>query len=243
MIPKIIHCCWFGGNPMPQKVNEYIDGWKSLNPDYDIMVWTEANFDYTQNRYMREAYENKKWAFVTDYVRLKVLYDYGGIYMDTDVQVVKNLDPLLDNKAFSGFEGPDRIPTGTMGAEKHSRWIELLLHDYDDRPFVLADGSFDLTTNVKTITDTTCANYPIKLNNTYQNLGDVTFFPFDYLCAKDLKDGVVKATENTYTTHHFNGSWTTPKKKIINKMNKYFGNGFVKKLVNLKRTLQGKSKI
>lgn len=235
MIPKIIHCCWFGGNPLPSDVHKYIESWKKFNPDYEIKIWTEKNFDYRQNRYMQEAYDNKKWAFVTDYVRLKVLYDYGGIYMDTDVEVLKSLDPLLENHAFSGFEGPNRIPTGTMGAEKNNKWIEILLHDYDDRAFVLEDGTFDLTTNVTTITNTTVAHYSLALNNTYQNLGDVTFYPFDYLCAKDIDDGRIKTTSNTYTIHHFNGSWTSPKKKLISFLNRTVGNDVVKMLVKIKR--------
>ena len=154
--------------------------------------------------------------------------------MDTDVEVRKSLDSLLENKAFSGFEGPDRIPTGIMGAEKHNRWIKLLLQDYENRHLILPDGSFDLTTNVKTITDTTVENYPIVLNNTYQNLGDVTFYPFDVLCAKDLVDGKVKATENTITVHHFNGSWTSPKKKLIKFLNEYIGHDVVVACVKIK---------
>lgn len=235
MIPKIIHCCWFGGNPIPDTVKKYIAGWRMLNPDYEIKIWTEKNFNVSSNRYMKEAYDSKKWAFVTDYVRLKVLYDYGGIYMDTDVEVIKNLDPLLNNKAFSGFEAPDRIPTGTMGAEKHNNWINLLLDDYNNRRFIKEDGNLDLTTNVKTITKITKENYPIKLNNTYQNLGDVTFYPFDFLCAKDLTDGKVKTTKNTYTIHHFNGSWTNPKKKFIKFLNEHNGHKAVIILVKIKR--------
>lgn len=234
MIPKIIHYCWFGGRPIPDDAQRFIEGCKKLNPDYEVIIWSESNFDYTSNTYVKEAYENRKFAFVTDYVRLKVLYDYGGIYMDTDVEVVKNLDPLLKNCAFSGFEGPDRIPTGTMGAEPKNKWIELLLADYDNRHFVKEDGSFDMTTNVVTITNTTKTHYPIRLNNTFQNLVDVTFYPFDYLCAKDLKDGIVKSTKNTYTIHHFKGSWTSPKKKFIKFLNKTFGNRFVQFLIKIK---------
>ena len=94
MIPKIIHCCWFGGKPMSDEVLNYIDSWKKYNPEYEIKIWNENNYDYTKNCYMKEAYESKKYAFVTDYVRLQVLYEYGGIYMDTDVEVVKNLDQI-----------------------------------------------------------------------------------------------------------------------------------------------------
>lgn len=234
MIPKIIHCCWFGGKPMPAEAKKYLEGWKRLNPDYELKIWNEENFNFSCNQYAREAFENKKWAFVTDYVRLKVLYDYGGIYMDTDVEVVKPLDCLLNNQAFSGFEAADRIPTGTMGAEKHSKWIELLLKDYDDRRFVLPDGTLDLTTNVQVITKITKENYPIKMDNTYQNLGEVTFYPFDVLCAKDLNDGKIKNAQNTVTIHHFSGSWMTPKKRFIKFLLNHFGYGTVKFCVKIK---------
>lgn len=240
MIPKIIHCCWFGGKPMPNSVIELLNGWKTLNPDYEIKIWSEENFDYKSNQYAREAYENKKWAFVTDYARLKVLYDNGGIYMDTDVEVVKPLDDLLNNKAFSGFEDDINIPTGTMGAEKGNRWIELQLTYYDDHTFILPSGELNMTTNVKTITEITKNNYPIKLNNTYQNLGDVTFYPFEVLCAKSKTDGKVRITKNTITIHHFRGSWTTPKIKFIKFANKYLGNNFVQFIVKIKHIIKGR---
>ena len=104
MIPKIIHYCWFGGNPLSDDAKRYIASWKKYCPDYEIREWNESNFDINENDYCREAYEQKKWAFVTDYVRLKALYEYGGIYMDTDVEVVKPLDPLLSYDALSGYE-------------------------------------------------------------------------------------------------------------------------------------------
>lgn len=238
MIPKILHACWFGGKPIPEEAQKFIDTWKKYNPGYEIRIWNEQTFDITSNQYVNEAYLNRKFAFVTDYVRLKVLYDYGGIYMDTDVEVLKPLDELLQYPAFSGFEGPDRIPTGTMGAEKNNKWIKLLLDYYDDKHFVLEDGSLDLTTNVKTITDITVSNYPIVLNNTMQVFDDFVMLPFDYLCAKDLIDGVVKKTKNTYTVHHFAGSWTSPKKKFIKLLLSVFGYRFVQRLVKIKHRLK-----
>ena len=104
MIPKIIHYCWFGGNPLPEQVKKMISTWKKYCPDYEIKEWNESNFNLDTCIYAKEAYTTKKWAFITDYVRLKVIYDYGGIYMDTDVEVCKNLDELLKWDAFSGFE-------------------------------------------------------------------------------------------------------------------------------------------
>ena len=242
MIPKIIHACWFGGKSMPQVAQKYIESWKKYNPEYEVKIWDESNFDITSNMYIYEAYQNRKFAFVTDYVRLKVLYEYGGIYMDTDVEVLKSLDELLKYPAFSGFEGPNRIPTGTMGAEKNNRWIGLLLDYYNDRHFVLEDGSMDLTTNVTSITDLTVANYPLNLNNTFQIFDDFVMFPFDYLCAKDLVDGVVKKTDNTYTIHHFAGSWTSPKKKFINILLSLFGYRFVQFFVKIKHKIQRSKK-
>lgn len=239
MIPKILHACWFGGKPIPEEAQKYIDTWKKYNPEYEIKIWNEQTFDITSNQYAYEAYQSKKFAFVTDYVRLKVLYDLGGIYMDTDVEVLKPLDDLLQYPAFSGFEGPNRIHTGTMGAEKHNKWIKLLLDYYDNKHFILEDGSLDLTTNVKTITDITVANYPIILNNTMQIFADFVMLPFDYLCAKDLVDGVVKKTKNTYTVHHFAGSWTSLKKRFIKLLLSVFGYRFVQFFVKIKHKIEG----
>ena len=104
MIPKVIHYCWFGGNPLPDSVRKCINSWKKFCPDYDIKQWDETNINLHENAYVLEAYQAKKWAFITDYVRLKVLVEYGGIYMDTDVEVLKPIDVFLSNHAFSGFE-------------------------------------------------------------------------------------------------------------------------------------------
>lgn len=128
---------------------------KRYCPDYEIKRWDETTFDINQNNYCKQAYENKKWAFVSDYIRLKVMYDFGGIYMDTDVEVIKPLDKFLERKAFSGYEDKDTIPTGIMASEKHGKWVGELLKDYDTKEFVMADGSFNLETNVVQITSTT----------------------------------------------------------------------------------------
>ena len=240
MIPKKIHYCWFGKNPLPEQIKQYIETWKKYCHDYEIIEWNEDNFDVNQNQYCREAYEAKKWAFVSDYARLKVLYDNGGIYMDTDVEVVKPLDDLLNYNWFSGFESEDRIPTGTMGAGWNSSIIKLLLSDYDNRHFIKSDGSFDLTTNVELITKALKENYNIQLNNTYQVFGNNNvLFPFDFLCCKDYLSGKIYKTEHSYTIHHFEGSWLNNygRVKIIAQrlLCFVFGN---KNLVLLKRILK-----
>ena len=216
MIPKIIHYCWFGGGEKSDEIKKYIVSWEKYCPDFIIKEWNEYNFDINENDYCREAYEAKKWAFVTDYVRLKVLYKEGGFYMDTDVEVVKSLEPLRIYDAVSGYESKVHIPTGVIGACSNNEWIGMLLHDYDKRHFFKADGRCDQTTNVEVITRLTVEKYHIELNGEKTPFGrNMIFLPFDYLCAKSYKTGEVYLTGNTYTIHHFAGSW------LDNDMQKY----------------------
>ena len=207
MIPKIIHYCWFGRGEKPELALKCIESWKKYLPDYELNEWNEDNFDISQNRYVREAYDNRKFAFVTDYVRLYALSIEGGIYMDTDVEVLGNFDKFLHHHAFSGFETDGNVPTGMMAAEKGSIWAKELLDQYQDRVFVQSDGSFDMTTNTAVIT-----NYMIDkgliLNNQYQDFpGLCTMYPTDFFCPKDHRTGKIRCTKNTVCIHHFAGSW------------------------------------
>lgn len=218
-IPKIIHYCWFGRGDMPQDAVQFIEGWKKLCPQYQIKEWNEYNFDITSNRYVKEAYEAKKYAFVTDYVRLYALYNEGGIYMDTDVELLKPLDIFLKHNAFSSFENSNLIPTGLMAAKKGSKWIKDLLDEYDNISFIKPDGSYDTTTNVIRITNLTEKKYGLVKESSYQDLGEVTLYPHEYFCPKDWHTGNIHITENTYAIHHFKGSWHSEqdKKKIAMK--------------------------
>ena len=218
MIPKIIHYCWFGGNPLPELAQKCIASWKKHCPDYEIREWNESNFDVTSCDYAREAYEAKKWAFVTDYVRLKVLYNYGGIYMDTDVEVLESLDSLLEYTAVSGFESDSQIPTGLIAAHKNIPIIGELLKQYEFIHFIRKDGSQDLTTNVIRITNT-LLKYGLEQNNTLQTINGFTLLPKDYLCPKDLKTGIISTTQNTLTIHHFEGSWLSKEDKEKKEIN------------------------
>ncbi|MEE1349140.1 MAG: glycosyltransferase [Dialister hominis] len=236
MIPKKIHYCWFGGKEQPEDVKRYIASWKKYCPDYEIKEWNESNFDIHENDYCREAYEAKKWAFVTDYVRLKALYEEGGFYMDTDVEVVKSLDPLRVYDAVSGYESQTHIQTGTMGACRDNEWIGMLLHYYDHRHFIKKDGKLDLTTNVDVITSMTVKKYHIQLDGQFTPFGNnMVLLPFDYLCAKDLDTGEIRKTANTYTIHHFAASWLPEDVRNYSKLYKkydaeYRGNGMNPKL-------------
>lgn len=214
MIPKVIHYCWFGGNPLPELAVKCIDSWKKYCPDYEIVEWNESNFDIQCCCYVYEAYKAKKWAFVTDFVRLYVLITYGGIYMDTDVEVTKPLDIFLQHSAFSGFECADQIPTGIMACEKDFPLFKTLLDEYQGRHFLLEDGTFDTTTNVTTITNS-CLRYGLILNNKFQEVEGMTLYPSDYFCPKSHKTGIVTCTENTHTIHHFSGTWYDKKMRNL----------------------------
>ena len=222
MIPKKIHYCWFGKGNLPESAKKYIESWKKYCPDYEIIEWNEENFDINSNEYVRQAYEMKKYAFVTDYVRLYALYNIGGIYMDTDVEVLKSLDSFLENKAFSGFEDSNLVPTGIMGAEKNNKWIKDLLDEYKDIKFIDKDGNMDLTTNVTRITNLTVKKYGLITKSSYQKLnnGEVVFYPFDYFCPKSWKTGKITLTNNSYTIHHFSGSWLSTEEQLKNSIYK-----------------------
>ena len=146
-VPKIIHYCWFGPKEIPEMEQKCIASWKKVLPDYKIMFWNEQNFDVNSVPYVREAYEKGKYAFVSDYVRMYALYNYGGVYFDTDVEVLKPLDKFLEDKAFIGFENRTMIGTGIIGAEKHSALFEEMLNYYSNHNFVDDNGNIDTTTN------------------------------------------------------------------------------------------------
>lgn len=207
MIPKIIHYCWFGGKELPEEAKRCIESWKKFLPDYEIKEWNESNFDISQNQYVREAYESRKFAFVTDYVRLYALAKEGGVYMDTDVEVLKSYNPFLHHTAFSGFENNNYVPTGMMASEKGGRWVSDLLAGYADRRFIKEDGTFDMTTNTFTITEY-MKKKGLICNNTYQDFpGLVTLYPADYFCPKDHTTGIIELTDNSVCIHHFAASW------------------------------------
>lgn len=222
MIPKIIHYCWFGRGNMPQLALNCIESWKKYLPEYEIKRWDEDNFDINKYSYVKEAYDNKRFAFVTDVVRLYALYTEGGIYMDTDVEVLKPLDSILMYEAISGFETEDQIPTGLMASMPNHPMIGELLKEYDDIHFALGNGHIDLTTNVERITKT-FLKYGLVLDNTKQTINGFTLLPKDYLCPKSYVDGKINLTNNTLTIHHFAGSWYTPKEKFKQNVAKLLG--------------------
>lgn len=213
MIPKIIHYCWFGRNPKPKLAEKCIKSWKKFCPDYEIREWNEDNFSISEAPlYVRQAYEAKKWAFVTDYVRLYAMTKYGGIYMDTDVEVVKPLDRFLEHQAFSGFEDGVQIPTGIMACEKDYPLFKSLLSFYDTASFWNPDGTMNLTTNVTTITNL-CLEKGLRQDNSFQILDGFALYPKDVFCPVSYATGKLERTKNTCTIHWFSGSWHTAEEK------------------------------
>ena len=243
MIPKIIHYCWFGRGEMPKLAKICIASWKKFLPDYKLKLWNEDTFDINSVPYVKEAYENKKFAFVTDYVRLYAIYKEGGIYMDTDVEVLKPFDDLLHLPAFSGFESEALIPTGIMASAKNGEWAKEMLDYYSpNKHFIKLDGTFDTTTNVKIISKIMSENGFVLKNGYYVYKNYMHIFPKDYFSPKE-NSGRITLTKNTYCIHHFSGSWQSADYKL----KKYFyqkilGPEITEFIVDIKRKIFIKSK-
>ena len=222
MIPKIIHYCWFGRGEMPEDAKRCIESWHKYLPEYEYRLWNEDNFDLNSNKFVKEAYHSRKFAFVTDYVRLYALYSEGGVYMDTDVEVLRSLDEFLAYPAFSGFEVDEAIPTGIMGAEKGSLWAKRELEYYETQSFILPNGAYNTKPNVQIITEH-AMQLGLVPNNQFQIVNEeLAIFPKDYFCPKSYVDGEIRLTANTYTIHHFAGSWHK-EDKLLTKLKNTFG--------------------
>lgn len=207
MIPKIIHYCWFGGNEIPDEYKKYIETWQKYCPDYEIKEWNESNFNLDESTFAREAYEQKKWAFVSDYARLKVIYDEGGIYLDIDVEVTRNFDPLLSYDCFLGTEPSGFVNTGIgFGAQKKNPIIEMMLHQYDGH-FVLSDGSFDMKPCPQKNTEILLNLGFVFDENTIWRKNNIAIFPPKYFCPLDYETEELHITEDTFSIHHFGASW------------------------------------
>lgn len=214
-IPHIIHYCWFGNGPKSPLILKCMESWKRFMPSYEIIEWNESN-TVLDSDYAKEAYEKKKYAFVSDYVRLKTVYEYGGIYLDTDVEILKNLQPILDQGGFIGFEHFNTVNSGLgFAAPKHSVAVKAMLDVYKGIHFI-SDGEFDLTPcplrNTKSL-----VLLGLMPNNTKQIVGDIIVYPIEYFCPKDCDSGIIKLTDNSYTIHYYGYSWADEKSQMIQK--------------------------
>lgn len=208
-IPKIIHYVWLGGNELGELEKKCIESWKKFCPDWEIKRWDETNFDVNENQYCKEALENKKWAFASDYIRVKVLHDEGGVYLDTDVELVKPLDEFLDNKVFVGLEDEENIATCVIGAQKEQFIIAKLLDSYKERKFII-NGKPDLITNVVLFSFLVKECENIKhFNNGFLKLKNITIYPKDFFSPIDFETKKITLTKNTHAIHRFAGTWVS----------------------------------
>ncbi len=198
-IPKIIHICWFGGTEKSELAYRCIATWQQYMPDYRIVEWNETNCNIKENRYVSEAYEKQKWAFVSDYFRIKALYEYGGVYFDVDVEAKKSIDDLLQEKCFLGFESKRHVQTAVMGCVPRFWLFYEWLKTYEERKFIFEDGSMDQVTNVVVLTNI-LKKYGLQFSGKKQYVKDVCVLSPDILTI-DIKNKKCK------TIHHFDGSW------------------------------------
>ncbi len=243
MIPKKIHYCWFGGKPLNQLGEKCLASWKKYFPDYEIIEWNESNFDINCCQYVKEAYEAKKWAFVSDYARFKILYEHGGIYFDTDVEVIKPFNDILVNGNFMGCEnkvsavnpglGLAVAPGLGLAVAPGLGLIKEILEDYENDSFINPDGSLDLTTIV-TRTTNILKRHGLQNINDIQTVAEINIYPVDYFCPIDMSSGKLIITENTHSIHCYAGSWETKENKFRGKVyrliHRIFGERFAEQI-------------
>lgn len=213
MIPKVIHYCWFGGNPMSAKEHMCIESWKKYCPDYKIIEWNESNYDINKNLYTQQAAATKRWAFVSDYARLDIIYQLGGIYLDTDVEILRSLDALLKHKAFAGMEndmGKEyKVATGLgFGAEPGHPVVKAWRDTYDGLCFIQPDGKANLLPTGARTTEYLISK-GFKSKNIMQEIDEMVIYPTEYFAPKRYDTGKVQLTKNTFSIHHYSESWKT----------------------------------
>lgn len=240
MIPQIIHYCWFGKNPIPDMAKKCIDSWKVYFPDWEIVEWNEDNYDITKYRYCEDAYELKKWAFVSDVARLDVLYEYGGIYLDIDVEFIKPLPKeYLNYKGICGFECTGIIAPGLIfGVEKNNEFVKEILDSYKNERFVISTNGFYNTINLRI--NGKFEEAGLISNNKYQIIEGFHVFPSEFFCGYDTDIREPDITENTICWHHYLGSWSSPstKMKLQDLLKKVIGKKLYKKLLLLIRKMR-----
>lgn len=207
-IPKIIHYCWLSGDPYPEKIEKCMASWKEKLPDYKFILWDTKKFNVNICDYTREAFEAKKYAFVCDYVRLYALYNYGGIYMDTDIEVLKPIDDLLDCEAFTCISSdPTSLQAVFMGARQGHPWIKEIMDSYEGRHFIMEDGSLDMTP-IMCVGEVTQKLYHFQTDGKQQDLEDgVRLYPHEVDGAYNFETGELNINDNSYVIHWCAAGW------------------------------------
>lgn len=216
-INKTIHYCWFGGGELPPSAIKCIDSWKKYCPNYRIIRWDESNFDYLKCEYSREAYEKGMWAFVSDYARFVVIYEFGGLYFDTDVELIKSIDDIVDKGPFMGCQlrkGIEIAPGLGIGAPKGFELYKEIIDYYNKQHFINKDGSLNRITVVDRLTKL-FKNYGFKGSGEVETVRGVNIYPPEYFCPMDIYTNEMVITDNTRSIHHFDASWLSEVDKAI----------------------------
>jgi hypothetical protein len=247
MIPKIIHLCWLSGDQYPDLIRRCIDTWKKYLPDYQIMIWDTNRIDLSKHQWVREAFEKKKYAFAADYIRLYALYHHGGIYLDADVEVLKNLDTFLSQTSFVGHESGGDLEPAIIGSEPHVEWIGECLKYYDGKSFVKDDGSLDMRPLPLIVGDVIIRIYGspqvLGVDEIYRG-SDISIYPAAYFSPKSHHTGYSVASDVTYTIHHFDGQWVEKNLAYHGKrlthllLSKIFGVNNHRRFINLIRRIK-----
>lgn len=242
MIPKKIHYCWFGGNPLPELAIKCIESWKKYCPDYEIIQWNEKNYDIKKNKYMYQAYENKRWGFVPDYARLDIIYNHGGIYLDTDVELIKPIDELLEHQAFAGVEqNPQYIALGLgFGACKGHQTVKAM-RDYYDELLFEENGELNLTPAPK-INSKVLQEMGYVFSEQVNNSCAITIFPSEYFCPINYDTNELTITEKTYSIHHYTASWYDDTQRYALRLKRSLGRFLPRRIAAIAATLMAKIK-
>ena len=221
MIPKIIHYCWFGRNPLPESAQKCIASWRKFFPDYEIKEWNEDNFDVNMIQYTKDAYEAKKYAFVSDYARFWILYKYGGLYFDTDVEVIKPMDDIIERGPFMGIEKafsldlPPMIAPGLgLGAAPGMEIFQRILDGFHQMDFYTKDGAYNPYTMIPMVTEL-FTSLGFKGTGEVEYVADTYIYPQEYFNPFDDMTGKLNITPNTYSIHWYSKTWTDKSSRQI----------------------------
>jgi mannosyltransferase OCH1-like enzyme len=244
MIPKIIHYCWLSGQEYPIDVKNNINSWKAILPDYEFMLWDEEKSEILNCVWIQQALENKKFAFASDLIRLYAVYTYGGIYLDSDVEVLKSFDNLLNLPYFIGTQYDNAIEAAVFGSEIESQWLSITMEYYNNRAFIKEDGNLDMIvlptimkSRIELIKNITVmeASQIAEVDFLLKNEDSFFLFPFKYFSPKNIETGEISKTKNTYTIHHFSSSWMPFLSKLRRKIMQTIGLNRTEKIISFLR--------
>ena len=246
-IPRTIHYCWFGRGKMPDTACKCIDSWRRFFPDYEIKLWNEDNFDINKNRYTTEAYNAKKYAFVSDYARFWILYNYGGLYFDTDVEVIRDFNDIIDRGPFMGCEKSAETVTSALkmgvapglglGVNPGLGLYKEILDYYDQTSFLTPDGKPNTGDTVVTIISRILCSHGLKLTSDIQQCAGVWIYPPEYFCPKNGYTGEMLLTPNTVSIHHYDASWKPYGYRLKKKISEILGSRLTALIKRLKHMI------